>query len=1333
MQSNYPYVSERTPPAGGYAGFDHVAGDYYPDGGPPFQPSTASDTSLVRTGTRGRPLPVPPSDMPSYLHPTYPAYPAGPPPQLASAPNLDQVSGSYASYGRGTEALPQRSPVHSAPRPLPTPPGPATMSLSMTEPSLESEDPAALDTYRFSDPALHPGTHYENPYQQQPQRQHHMSAASRLPHIDTHHLRDRIPRPPPKPQPHHYRPGSPPREILTRNHTTAAAYEASRPLPSRRPSDLSPPESAPAVISPVGHSSGQSYHPRVHKRYGHLTHANRQFYLNHQLQRISLELDGGPTSPSDATTSFRSDSTDSAYAPYPVDEISTPAPHTATASTASTYRSNSSRTVQPSSSSMTNLPMSRRATDSSVPLSPPPHSHRVSDGGRPLADGPDATRLRSATVTAVSRRIPPVYPAMLSRVADAFRLLVPLRTHFKDDIKYHKCFSGAEAVDAISAIIDTTDRDLALHLGRTLGAQDFFHDVIYDHRLRDSAEELYTFHDAVRTPYAAPKSGPPFLPSGFFTNLAECYSATCTVDRLCYSITCPRRLEQAANARNAANQDLSRTLTLTLTTATPLEVGKEERLWAKAVPPQIMDSVTKQEHKRQELIFELIYTEKDYVRDLELMQEIYIKPLYHRDIIPADKRRRLLLVIFSNVADLLAINAAFRTALCQRQAEAYVVDAVGDVVHRYATQFKPYVLYGAHQVLAKHLLDLERNRNPRFSKFLDDMERHPEARKLNVTSFLGLPTRRLGRYPLLLEGIRKATPEDHPDHVAIPKAVTAIHSFLAEIDLEAGKAQNRVNLSKLKDQLQFKPADINDLNLMHDGRLIVQQGTLKKRSSVETTELTCFLLDHMFFMAKKKKNRDESIEYKIFKRPIPLELLTVTTPDEGAESAAAAAAGGAASMLTSGVAGLAKPLGLAGAAFSSTTHLPNSPQGRIGPGPAAAAAAQEALASAKGGFPMVVTHLGRRGGTHTLYAATATERREWMDNMLKYRDLKAKQNPKFELSPLTSLTFPVYNRINTSVTFDHGRRVAIGTDQGVYVGLNNDLESFEKLPLAQEKVFQIDILEEYDIFFVLSDKDRNLWAYPLEALNPTMAVNVRPRKMHAHVTFFKAGMCMDELRVCSVRSSNITSTIKMDVPIAPNHVRRSKSFGRLLPRGAQDIMRLYKKYYIPSQTSSLHLFRSLIIVGCLKGFEIVNPLTSETQELLDPNDESLNFVRKRDNIRPIAIFKVQNGDFLLCYDELAFYVNKNGQRARPHWIIHWEGEPTSFTFCYPYILAFNPNFIEVRHVETGNLEQVIITGNSTSLCTDPASIHIVATPSLTEPQRIYKLLPIVKVQARHAR
>lgn len=134
-------------------------------------------------------------------------------------------------------------------------------------------------------------------------------------------------------------------------------------------------------------------------------------------------------------------------------------------------------------------------------------------------------------------------------------------------------------------IIKTTDRNLAVLLGRALDAQKFFHDVNYENRLRDSRHELYQFQERINaiqsSSNAAPDSPIPnspvptdvedmedhrsdvanfpttttstssnpsnhddTLPNGVFTVLTDCYSPTCSREALCYSPSCPRRLEQ---------------------------------------------------------------------------------------------------------------------------------------------------------------------------------------------------------------------------------------------------------------------------------------------------------------------------------------------------------------------------------------------------------------------------------------------------------------------------------------------------------------------------------------------------------------------------------------------------------------------------------------------------------------------------------------------------------------------------------------------------------------------------------------------------------------------
>jgi hypothetical protein len=325
----------------------------------------------------------------------------------------------------------------------------------------------------------------------------------------------------------------------------------------------------------------------------------------------------------------------------------------------------------------------------------------------------------SGSIVRAARRPVRIYPALLSRVADAFRSGLTLTERVKDGLAYKDAFDGREAVDLLCALLDTDNRNLALLLGRALDFQKFFHDVTYDHRLRDSTNELYQFKGKVivpNAPFAAalggsapavggtpdgshgedgsssitdslaassltfgvPSRSPSVftsagerssisslpttvqhdpsaslptspgsvnhpsaaqqqlaaasaiqpqdgddLPSGVFTLLSACYSPTCSATSLCYSISCPLRIEQAKKLNMKPQPGLRK-----VASAASLKDDDEEQadggpgLWANGVSQAVLDSVGDEERKRQEAINELIFTERDFVKDMEYLRDV---------------------------------------------------------------------------------------------------------------------------------------------------------------------------------------------------------------------------------------------------------------------------------------------------------------------------------------------------------------------------------------------------------------------------------------------------------------------------------------------------------------------------------------------------------------------------------------------------------------------------------------------------------------------------------------------------------------------------------------
>ncbi|KAF2155722.1 citron like protein [Myriangium duriaei CBS 260.36] len=890
---------------------------------------------------------------------------------------------------------------------------------------------------------------------------------------------------------------------------------------------------------------------------------------------------------------------------------------------------------------------SRTMSMASTTMTSPSLHQEEAASPRPSMGGTTArsnSQLTGSTMVA-QKRPSLVYGALLSRVAQAFRERIAVVEKEKDGLVYKNAFTGYEAVELIAYIIRTSDRNLALLLGRSLDAQKFFHEVAYAHRLRDSPNEIYQFKEAL-------VEEPPEV-NGVFTLLTECYSPTCTRDHLCYSIACPRRLEQQSRLNLKLQPGLKREGSQA--SLHEEEKNDEQRLWINTVSAEVAESVDEKEKKRQEVIAELMYTERDFVKDLEYLRDFWIKPLRNPQIspIPEHRREKFIRTVFSNCQEVHAINVRLASALTRRQQQSPVVRNVGDIFLEYIPQFSPFIKYGANQLFGKFEFEKEKAANQQFAKFVEETERLKESRKLELNGYLTKPTTRLARYPLLLGGIAKATADDNPDKHDIPKAVEMVKSFLAKVNEESGKAENIQQLMQLNQSLKWGNIPYVDLKLTEESRQLIFKGTLKKTPTTEVPDVQAYLFDHAVLLVRHKiVNKRE--EQKVYRKPIPLELLVIAQMADDPKNS-----------------GKRPSSSMIPGARTMTNTTPK-----------------------EGGYPLTFKRLGKGGYELMLFCTSQIMQTKWMEHIKTQQEKLRERSNVFTKTNINENFFSAAIRVNCCVPIDGGRKLVLGTDFGIYVADRKPKDNQKPRRLLDAKlVTQIDVLEQHQILVVLSDKV--VYSYPLEALDPeesAAAPSKRGRKI-CHANYFNAGMCNGKLLVCCVKSSSLSSTVKVFEPMDSMTKGKKKSgFSRMLA-GGQDVLRPYKEFYIPMESNSIHFLRSKLCVGGAKGFEIVSLDTLETQSLLDQADTSLDFVVRRENVKPIYIERTPS-EFLLCYTDFSFFVNKNGWRARNDWKIVWEGSPTAFaTWGDKYILAFEQDFIEVRLTETGGLVGVLTAKN----------------------------------------
>jgi len=134
-------------------------------------------------------------------------------------------------------------------------------------------------------------------------------------------------------------------------------------------------------------------------------------------------------------------------------------------------------------------------------------------------------------------------------------------------------------------------------------------------------------------------------------------------------------------------------------------------------------------------------------------------------------------------------------------------------------------------------------------------------------------------------------------------------------------------------------------------------------------------------------------------------------------------------------------------------------------------------------------------------------------------------------------------------------------------------------------------------------------------------------------------------------------------------------------------------FSLPVDSSDLLFLGEKIVILCSKGFKIMDLSDLQGITIPEKEDPHLKELTKRfQSCRPIGMFRLSEDRFLLCYDEFGLYVDKYGKPSYPTGIVEWEGKAEKVAWHPPYVLLFNSQFIEVHHMETGYLAQ-IISGN----------------------------------------
>ena len=110
-------------------------------------------------------------------------------------------------------------------------------------------------------------------------------------------------------------------------------------------------------------------------------------------------------------------------------------------------------------------------------------------------------------------------------------------------------------------------------------------------------------------------------------------------------------------------------------------LAEADEEWYKLVPETAQQVLGKEEVLRQSVIFELIKSEREYVRDLESMKLVFIRNLRDYSPIPAKRLEGFITQVFCNVDDVLRFHQQMLANLFERQREQHpLIQSIADIV-----------------------------------------------------------------------------------------------------------------------------------------------------------------------------------------------------------------------------------------------------------------------------------------------------------------------------------------------------------------------------------------------------------------------------------------------------------------------------------------------------------------------------------------------------------------------------------------------------------------------------------------------------------------------------
>ncbi|CAI7611169.1 unnamed protein product [Penicillium pancosmium] len=289
-----------------------------------------------------------------------------------------------------------------------------------------------------------------------------------------------------------------------------------------------------------------------------------------------------------------------------------------------------------------------------------------------------------------------------------------------------------------------------------------------------------------------------------------------------------------------------------------------------------LDSVPRKEIQRQDLIHEIITTERRFLQQVQVVQYLY----YYRlalepsKIVTSGSNQEFAEKTFSFHEQFYHLHKTFLyDPLVKRQEiEGPWITNISDIFQKWLSEAAP--LYLKYFGLCPHLsyvIEDEASKSVKFQSFLNQVQQHRLCDRLSWISFIKAPPTRLQRYGLYFEtSLRYSNPTDERHgYQAMKKVNMEIRDLALKCDTEFSRSNKEVDMKRLRAQIKPTLSEgtvASDANILFDEDLAYQKRGFGRATQLRVVVLgsaVCSMVLVLSKTSKLAKINDDTISYEL--------------------------------------------------------------------------------------------------------------------------------------------------------------------------------------------------------------------------------------------------------------------------------------------------------------------------------------------------------------------------------------------------------------------------------------------------------------------------------------